>query len=140
MKAYINKIEKIRLEQEAKEISKKEIERKKREREQQAKVKTSGGVQKKRVKYKKEEVNVGPAQMPRSIRNVRQPARYIDGSDSEEVLGDESTDEEDLTCQQCLNDDHDIAADYVGCDTCERWFHKKCAKMSELDVFSYKFC
>ena len=43
MKAYINKIEKIRLEQEAKEISKKEIERNKREREQQAKVKTSGG-------------------------------------------------------------------------------------------------
>ena len=31
-----------------------------------------------------------PAQMPRSIRNVRQSTRYIDSSDSEEVSGDKS--------------------------------------------------
>ena len=63
----------------------------------------------------------------------------MDDSDSEEVSSDESTEEEDWNCQKCLNDDG-IAADYVGCDTCERWFHKKCVKKSELDVFSCKFC
>ena len=48
----------------------------------------------------------------------------MDDSDSEEVLSDESTEEEDWTCQECLNDDG-VAADYVGCDTCEHWFHRK---------------
>ena len=56
-------------------------------------------------------------------------------SDSEEVLGDESTDKEDWTCQEYLND-NGLAADYVHCDTCEHWFHKKFARKSELDVFS----
>ena len=59
---------------------------------------------------------------------------------SEELLDDKSTDEEDCwTCQECSNDDG-VAADYVGCDICEHWFHKKCAKKFELDIFSCKFC
>ena len=62
----------------------------------------------------------------------------MDDSDSD-VLSDESTEEEDWTCQECLNNDG-VAADYVGCDTCECWFHKKCVKKSELNVFSCKFC
>ena len=70
--------------------------------------------------------------MPRSIINVRRPTRYIDGS---EMTGDESTGKEDWTCQEYLNDDDGVTADYVGCDTYESWFHKKFAKKSELDVF-----
>ena len=41
VKAHNNNIEKIRSEQEAKEIEKKEIERKRQEREQQGKMKTN---------------------------------------------------------------------------------------------------
>ena len=82
---------------------------------------------------------MGPVKIPRSTRNIRRPIRFKDDSDSEEVSSDESTDEEDWTCQECLNDDG-VAADYVGSDTCERWFHKKCVKKSEVDVFSCKFC
>ena len=43
--------------------------------------------------------------MPRSIRSVRQPKRYIDCSDSEEVSSDGSTYKEEETCQECLIDD-----------------------------------
>ena len=52
----------------------------------------------------------------------------MDDSDSD-VLSDESTEEEDWTCQECLNNDG-VAADYVGCDTCECWFHKKCVNLN----------
>ena len=79
--------------------------------------------------------------MSSSIRNVRKPTRYIDYNDHEDVLGDESPDEY-WTCQECLNDDDGVARAtyYAGRDTCECWFHKKCAEKSELDVFSCKFC
>ena len=49
-------------------------------------------------------VNLGSAQTPRFIRNVRKPTRYIDSSRSEEVSSDGSTDEE-WTCQEHLNED-----------------------------------
>ena len=77
------------------------------------------------------EVNVGPAKIHRSTR-YRQQIRFTNDSDSE--VSSESTEEEDWTCQDCLND-NGVAVDYVGCDTCERWFHKKYVKKSELDVF-----
>ena len=134
MKAYSDKIQKIRLEQEAKENRGKEMERKKQEREQRRKVKTRGGFKGRGLNMRGGKVNV-PAQMPRSTRNVKRPTRFVNDSDSEEVSSDESTDEKDWTCQECLNDDG-LVADYVGCETYERWFHKKCVKKSELDIFS----
>ena len=79
------------------------------------------------------------------IRTAAKNRSYIQildtalSSDSEEVSGDESTDKEDWTCQEYLND-NGLAADYVRCDTCEHWFHKNFAWKSELDVFSCKFC
>ena len=129
MKAYNNKIQKIRLEQEAKENWRKEIERKRQEKEQQEKVKTHGGFNRRGLNTIGGKVNVGPAKIPRSTRNIRRPIRFIHDKDNEDVLSYESTDKEDWTCQECLNDDG-IAADYVPCNTCERWFHKKCVKKS----------
>ena len=61
MKIYNSKTEKIRLEQKENETQKKEIEKKRQEREQQSKVKTwgrGGGVQKKRVKYKRKKIKM----------------------------------------------------------------------------------
>ena len=58
MKVYNSKTEKIRLEQKENETQKKEIEKKRQEREQQSKVKTWGGVQKKRVKYKRKKIKM----------------------------------------------------------------------------------
>ena len=62
MKIYNSKTEKIRLEQKENETQKKEIEKKRQEREQQSKVKTwgggEGGVQKKRVKYKRKKIKM----------------------------------------------------------------------------------
>ena len=58
MTIYNNKTAKIRLEQKENETQKKEIEKKRQEREQQSKVKTWGGVQKKRVKYKKKKSKI----------------------------------------------------------------------------------
>ena len=57
--------------------------------------------------------NMGPAKMPRSIRNVRRP-RHIDSSNSEEVSDDEITDEE---VHEYLKNESGVTADYVGCDT-----------------------
>ena len=136
VEAYNEKLEKIRLDQEAKENRRKEIERRRLEREKQGKVKTRGGYKRRGLNTRGRKVNVGPAKIPRSTRN-RQPVRFIDDSDSE--VSSESTEEEDWTCQDCLKDDG-VAADYVGCDTCERWYHKKCVSKSELDIFSCKFC
>ena len=42
----------------------------------------------------------GPEKIPRSTRN-RRPIRFMDDSDSK-VSSDESTEEEDWTCQDCL--------------------------------------
>ena len=105
-------------------------------REKRGKVKTRGGYKRRGLNTRGKKVNVGPAKIPRSTRN-RQPVRFIDDSDSE--VSSESTEEEDWTCQDCLKDDG-VAADYVGCDTSERWYHKKCVNKSELDILSCKFC
>ena len=136
VEAYNEKLEKIRLDQEAKENRRKETERKRLEREKRGKVKTRGGYKRRGLNTRGGKVNVGPAKIPRSTRN-RRPLRFIDDSNSE--VSSESTEEEDWTCQDCLKDDG-VAADYVGCDTCERWYHKKCVNKSELDIFLCKFC
>ena len=109
MKAYNDKIQKIRLEQEAKENRRKEIDRKRLEREQRGKMKTCGCFKRRGLNTRGGKVNVGPAKIPRSTRN-RRPIRFIDNSDSEEISSDESTEEEDWPCQECLNDDG-VAAD-----------------------------
>ena len=136
MEAYNKKLEKTRLDQEAKENQRKEIERKRHEREKQGKVKIRGGYKRRGLNTRGGKVNVGPAKIPRSTRNKR-PIRFTNDSDSEE--SSESTEEEEWTRLDCLNDDG-VAVDYVECDTCEFWFHKKCIKKSELDVFLCKFC
>ena len=60
-------------------------------------------------------INMGPAKMPRSIRNVRRP-RYVDSGNSEEVSDDEST---DAAVHEYLKDEYGAAADYGGCNTSE---------------------
>ena len=55
-------------------------------------------------------VNVGPSQMLRLKRNIRQPTRYINSGDNEEeqespISNDESRGKGDWFCQECLNDD-----------------------------------
>ena len=138
VQAYNDKIQQTRLDQEAKENRRKELERKRLERQQRGKVKTRGGFKRRGLNTRGGKINVDPAKIPRSTRTTKRPMRFMDDSDSE-VSSDESTEEEDWTCQEYLND-NGIAADYVGCVTCERWFHKNCARKSELDVFSCKFC
>ena len=53
---------------------------------------------------------MGPSQMLRLKRNVRQPTRYINSGDNEEeqespISNDESRGKGDWFCQECLNDD-----------------------------------
>ena len=135
VEAYNEKLEKTSLDQETKENWRKEIERKRYEREKQGKVKTRGGYKRRGLNTRGGKVNVNPAKIPRSTRNER-PIKFTNDSDSEE--SSESTEEEDWTRLDCLNDDG-VAVDYVECDTCECWFQKKCIKKSELDVFLCKF-
>ena len=98
MQAY-NKLEKIRLAQEAKENQRKEIERKRFGKEKRGKVKTRD-YKRRWLNTRGGKVNVGPEKIPRFTRN-RRPIRFMDDSDSE-VSSDESTEEEDRTCQDCL--------------------------------------
>ena len=114
VQAYNDKIQQTRLDQEAKENRRKELERKRLEGQQQRKVKTRGGFKRRGLNTRGGKVNVGPA---------KRPVRFMDDSDSE-VLSDENTEEEDWTCQECLND-NGVAADYVGCVTCECWFSRE---------------
>ena len=100
-------------------------------------MKTRGGFQRRGLNTRGEKVNVGSAKIPRSTRNIRQPIRFMDDSGSE-VSRDESTEEENWNCQECLNDDG-VAADYIVCDTVNVGFTKKCVKRYELDIFSCKF-
>ena len=51
-------------------------------------------------------INMDPAKMPRSIRNVRRP-RYVGSGNSEEVSDDEST---DAAVHEYLEDEYGAAA------------------------------
>ena len=53
-------------------------------------MKTHGGFKRRGLNTRGGKVNVGPVKIPRSTRNIRQPIRFIDDSDSEEVSSDES--------------------------------------------------
>ena len=89
-------------------------------------MKTRGGFQRRGLNTRGEKVNVGSGKIPRSTRNIRQPIRFMDDSGSE-VSSDESTEEENWNCQECLNDDG-VAADYIACDTVNVGFTKNVLK------------
>ena len=57
-------------------------------------------------------------------------------SSTEEVKNDE---EEDWECKACSEDDG-VANDFLGCDTCNRWFHIHCVNKKADDFFQYQYC
>ena len=70
VQAYNNKIQKIRLEQEVKENWGKELEGKRLEGEQQGRKKKSRGFKRRGLNTRGRKVNVGPAKIPMSTRNI----------------------------------------------------------------------
>ena len=58
---------------------------------------------------------------------------------------DESTDDTGM-CEECggvyKDDDHDVRKSWMGCDTCDRWFHCRCVGLTRIPkgFWSCKYC
>ena len=128
---YNEKMNKKRQEEEAKQKRKNEHEQRKaeKEKEQQKKqsgVRTRGGLRKRG----------GGIRTRGGKRNWVYIPPEESSTEEEEVEEDE---EEDWECKACGEDDG-FANDFLGCDTCDRWFHIRCVKKSADDFFQCQYC
>ena len=157
-KAFQEKQEQLRLEEERKQARKIERERKKAGKDSgRGRGRGRGGrtntppinASTPVVNALVEEPSKEPARS--STRSVRRPLRYdvVESETDEEIIEESSSsisaeesddDDEDWTCKKCLKD-HGHASDFIGCDTCDRWFHKRCVNVVSEEVeFSCSFC
>ena len=127
---YDEKINKKRQEEEAEQKRKNEHEQRKAEKEQQKKqssgVRTRGGLRKRGGGIR---THVGK-------RNwLYIPPEESSTEEPEEVEEDE---QEDWKCKACGEDER-VASDFLGCDTCDQWFHIRCVNKSADDFFRCQY-
>ena len=129
MQMYDEKISKKREEKEAKQKRKDEHEWRKAEKEQQKKqgggVRTRGGLRMRGGSIR--------------TRGRKRNWRYIPPEDSSTEEEEVEHDEEDWECKAC-GEDNGVASDFLGCDTCDRWFHICCVNKSADDFFQCQYC
>ena len=127
MQMYDEKNSKKREAEDAKQKSKDERERRKAEKEKQKK---QGGGVRTRGRFRMRGGSI-------RTRGGKRNWRYIPPEDSstEEV----EHDEEDWECKAC-GEDNGVASDFLGCDTCDQWFHIRCVNKSADNFFQCQYC